>query len=269
MYASAVVEDSVDLKSVLFAALVSANSNCNSQPDYAFYETHQRSHYLLMQSHQYDAAMTLCNNWLQEDKDEAGAYACRANTLATTGHFKEALLDIDEALQLDPKSRAFYDERADIFRKSGDTKQAVENWQMGMQHCDQADVSAAWELKNIGVIYMSQGQPKAAHAEFDRAARRDQNDIEAVYLRSSASFACGQFDAALKDLNYVISKEPEWKAAFQRRALVLEKFKSTSSPADEWKFIKTKKWKGKIAAVHLLTPTFLTQYDIDRLRKTR
>jgi tetratricopeptide (TPR) repeat protein len=257
----------MDLKSLFFAALISANSNTYSQPNYAFYETHQRSHYLLMQAHQYDAAMEFCNRWLQEDKDEAGAYACRANTLATTGHYKEALLDINEALQLDPKSRAFYDERADIYRKNGDIKQALDNWQLGLQNCSSADGGGSWEHKNIGVIYMSQGRLKSAAQEFGRAAQIDGNDVEAIYLRANASFACGQFENALKDLNYVISKEHEWKAAFQRRAIILEKISTSTSAAAEWKFIKTKKWTGKIAAVHLLTPTFLSQYDIDKLRK--
>ncbi|HEY9758175.1 MAG TPA: tetratricopeptide repeat protein [Oculatellaceae cyanobacterium] len=263
----------MDLKSVVFAsliaALISANCNTYSHPDNVFYETHQRSHYLLMQSHQYDAAMELCNRWLQESKDEAGAYACRANTFATTGHYKEALLDIDEALQLEPNSGAFYDERADIYRKSGDIKKALENWHLGLQHVDSSEgAGGSWEHKNIGVIYMSQGRSKPAVEEFDQAARTNQKDTEAVYLRANALFACAQFENSLKDLNYVIAREHEWKAAFQRRAIILEKIGTSTAAAEEWKFIQSKKWTGKIATVHLLTPTFLTKYDIERLRNS-
>ena len=255
------------LKRVLVVGLICANSQSPQNLQTDFFNSQERAHLLLMEEHKYEEAVELCNRWLKAGKNAEGALACRADTHAALGRYEMALRDINLAIAKDPSCGAFYDERADIYSRMGNYVKAIESWRLGLAHLNHLPGgTGTWEYKNIGLTYLKIGQIQSAIEHYSLAIKLDSDDVEAQYLRACAYENDEQHELALQDFAQVIHKEPDWKAAYQHRAIIFEKTDQTAKAKAEWRLANAHSSDTELGIVHLLTPLTLTEAEVTTLR---
>ncbi|HUB66470.1 MAG TPA: tetratricopeptide repeat protein [Candidatus Methylacidiphilales bacterium] len=121
------------------------------------------------------------------------------------GDWDKALSAFDQALQIDPKSAAAYENRGIVFSHQQKMDAAI------------ADFDKALELNpkiwdayyRRGTIKGQKGDFDGAIADFDHALELNPNDALAYYNRGHAKYFKGDLDGALSDINHAINLNPD------------------------------------------------------------
>jgi len=127
-----------------------------------------------------DKALQDCNEAIQFDPRNAGAYVDRAFILGKKGRHEEAMADYNEAIRINPQQWEAYFNRAADLRDEGEITKAI------------ADLTEVTKLN-----------PKFTGAYVNRAA---------TYIRQH------EFDKAISDYNTAIEIDPKFAQAYTGRA---------------------------------------------------
>ncbi|MEZ5924912.1 MAG: tetratricopeptide repeat protein [Hyphomicrobiaceae bacterium] len=93
----------------------------------------------------------------------------RGHTLMVKALYDQAIKDLDEAIQLNPKSASAYNHRGLILRKKGDLGKAIEDYSMAIQ----INPVYALAYSNRGHVQEALGKREEAIADFRRALMLD------------------------------------------------------------------------------------------------
>jgi tetratricopeptide (TPR) repeat protein len=137
-------------------------------------------------------------------KDMAHGFSLRADKEKTTGDFKSALGDYNQALLLDTGSYEALCNRGYAHRMTGDLPAAFDDFNNAISmHPEFADA-----YNNRGGIYYAQNNIQAAIRDFSKAIEIKPFYVEAYTNRGWAYFGLNDVTSALNDYNKAISINP-------------------------------------------------------------
>jgi len=113
--------------------------------------------------HQYDLAIKDFDVAIKY-KDNAEARRCRGNAYNFIKQYDKAIVDLDEAIRLDPYNANVYSSLGFSYLKKGQYKQAIDEHKKAIDH-DQNDYS---NFLQLGCIYVEIGQYDEAVKNFEK-----------------------------------------------------------------------------------------------------
>jgi F-type H+-transporting ATPase subunit a len=133
------------------------------------------------------------------------AYLIRSEAYRAGGDLDRAIVDVEHALQLDPKSAQAYAVRAALFYDKGAHERAVAGYTQALA-LQPRFVPA---LLGRADAFRDRKQWDPAIADYGRVLDIDPAQIQAYLGRSDAYLAKGEVDRALSDITEAIGRAPE------------------------------------------------------------
>lgn len=154
-------------------------------------------------------AMVVLSQAMKKFPDYAKLYDVRATLELQSGNTKEALADIEKAVQLDGDNPVYLVNRSQVYLKFHREEAAL------------ADLNKAVELNpdfiparfNRGSLLAYQGKNEQAVADFDQCIALNPHLPAPYFNRASVYHSLQKKEAAIKDLeNFIkIAQQPNWK----------------------------------------------------------
>ncbi len=126
---------------------------------------------------------------------EANSYSYTKNR-----NYADALVEINQAIELDPQDTDFYEQRAWIYESMGDLERAIADYDQAIE----LDPRDAYSYGQRAEIYESMGDFKRAIADYDQAIAISPSYYD-YHARSRAYEKMGDLEHALSDLDTAIS----------------------------------------------------------------
>ena len=198
---------------VAYDGLVAVHEARNVRPDAVVYYNRGL---LREASGNFAGALVDLDMAVQLDPRRPEAYVNRAIARLALGDPAAAIADLDRALTLDPASIAAYTNRANARQAQGDVAGALAD----LDRVLAIDPRRVLCYITRGNVRASQGDSAGAIADYDRALALAPRHEEALYNRALARQATGDLDGALADLDQALSIAPRYADAFHNRAIV-------------------------------------------------
>jgi tetratricopeptide (TPR) repeat protein len=128
---------------------------------------------------------------------------------------EQAIADYDQAIALDPKYAAAYNNRGAAYYAQGEYKLAIADFSKAIELAP--DDPAAYN--NRGLIYPDQGEYELAIADFNKAIALDPKDSKTYSNRGLTYADQGKYDLAIADHNKAIALDPEDPVAYYNRGV--------------------------------------------------
>ena len=146
------------------------------------------------------------------DADTANA---RGNAYKMQEQYDLAIADYTRAIELNPNKLVFYRNRAAAYKAIGDDAAAEADLQM------EADVNPDKSIpfRNQGDAYMEEGKYDEAIAEYTKAIELEPTKSASYYGRGRAYFSQLKYDEAVRDFTYVIETYPVANAYLNLRGM--------------------------------------------------
>ncbi|WP_375470930.1 tetratricopeptide repeat protein [uncultured Nostoc sp.] len=162
---------------------------------------------IYMQMKDYQGALVDINNAIQLQPDEADNYSLRGTIHEQVEDYQAALTDYNQAIKIDPDSADYY-----IYR--GKTRVALNDFQNALADCNQAikiypdnaeGYSCTSYVRNIGLQ-----DPQGALSEINQAIKLKPDFANYYFQRSSARSQLKDNQGALADLEQAIKLFPDF-----------------------------------------------------------
>ena len=164
-------------------------------------------------------AIAAYNKAIKFNPDLTEIYYNRGIAKNSLGQYKQAIADYDLSLKLNPDSALSYSNRAA-------SKIALKKYQGALEDCDAAirinpDLIIAHSNRAIAKISLDDYQEALDDANFVLQKHSDSDEAFHLYLIcSAAKSALGNFVEAIKDINKVISRNPNFAEAYVMRGFI-------------------------------------------------
>ena len=127
----------------------------------------------------------------------------------------EALQAFDKAVEIAPDAARIRLSRAQLFRRQGNNKRALEDCSAAIRYGSGDILNEAHILR--GTILMDEKKFQKAKSDFDAVITIDAKSWRAFYFRGMVYLNLKKYPSALKDLNRAIAIEPKnWLAFYNR-----------------------------------------------------
>ena len=143
----------------------------------------------------------------------SGAYNNRGTAYKEIGKLELAIVDFNQAIELDPKLADFYNNRGTIYRKMGALDQAIEDFNQAIK----LKPEYAEAYNNRGIAYDDKGKVDFAIADYSTAIDLNPKLAEPYNNRGIANLRKGAYDQAIEDFNKVIELKPDYADAYINR----------------------------------------------------
>jgi Tetratricopeptide repeat. len=130
-----------------------------------------------------------------------------------------AILNLNQAAELDPDYPLIFAHRADAFLDQGRSREALADYDKALE----MDPEYAAGYVNRGNYYSRQGQFDRAIVDYSRAIQIEPQNVLAYYSRGNAYGGQGRLDAAVADYNKILEINLQYPHAYVRKGLALEK----------------------------------------------
>ncbi|WP_049779242.1 tetratricopeptide repeat protein [Rhodomicrobium vannielii] len=161
----------------------------------------------------YDRAIVDLNEAIRLDPKDAKAYSNRGDAYDNKGEYDRAIADHSEAIRLDPKNSNAYTHRGNAYRDKGEYGRAIADFNEAIF----LDPQYAFTYYNRGNAYRDKSDYDRAIADYDEAIRLYPAMAYAYGGRSHAMFKTGKLEAAMADIDKAISLDKQLAFFFYRR----------------------------------------------------
>ncbi len=152
---------------------------------------------------------------IEIDKYISSAYAQRAVIkVLHDADYDAALVDMNEALRLDPKEVSYYFNRARIKYHQEDLLGAMEDYDYILQ----LDPGNTMTYYNRGLLRMQVGERNKAIADFSAVIEAEPDNYFAIYNRALLYDMIGSYGKAIADFNQVLEEYPDFVVGFYARS---------------------------------------------------
>lgn len=173
--------------------------------------------YIYSLSLQFEQALVDLNETIQLAPKETDYWVDRGMVNCALERYEEALIDFTQAIELQPKSLRAITSR-------GVTYQTTKNYDGALADFERAlslEPQYAWAVAERGETYRLLGRFDNALADFNHAIDLYPNYLWAITCRGVTYQALGRYDDALVDLNHVVGLKPDYVWAIAERAETL------------------------------------------------
>ncbi len=149
------------------------------------------------------------------DKYISSAYAQRAVIkVLYDADYDAALVDMNEALRLDPKEVSYYFNRARIKYHQEDLRGAMEDYDYILQ----LDPGNTMTYYNRGLLRMQVGERNKAILDFSEVIQAEPDNYFAIYNRGLLYDMIGSYGQAISDFDRVLDEYPDFAIGFYARS---------------------------------------------------
>ncbi len=149
------------------------------------------------------------------DKYMSSAYAQRAIVkVLYRADYDSALIDMNEALRLEPKEVSYYFNRARIKYHQDDLMGAMEDYDYILQ----LDPHNTMTHYNRGLLRMQVGERNKAISDFSEVIKSEPENYFAIYNRALLYDMVGSHGKAIRDFDVVLNEYPDFAAGFYARS---------------------------------------------------
>ena len=142
-------------------------------------------------------------------------YYCRGNAYSELGNYRQAIEDLNRAIEIKPDYVMAYTSRGVAYIYLGNYRQAIEDLNRGIV----IRPSYAEAYNNRGLAYNGLGNYRQAIEDFNRAIAIRPSYAEAYNNRGLAYNGLGNYKQAIEDFNRVIAIRPNYPEAYLNRGL--------------------------------------------------
>ena len=134
------------------------------------------------------------------DPNDAQAYGIRGNAWDEIGSFDGALADYDAAIRIDPNNPVFFQDRAVLWHRKGDLDKAI----VDLDRAIRFSFSDPNLYCDRGLVWYGKGSTARALADFNHAIKLDPDLTTACISRGLILHRNSEFTVALADLGKTI-----------------------------------------------------------------
>jgi len=149
-------------------------------------------------------SISLSSDLIAKNPDVFHGYLLRGCAKNDLGNYKEALADLNMAVQLKPGIARTYLNRGIARRNTGDANGAIKDYDKAIEM--EPTNSLAWN--NRGNIYAENKNYKAADRNFSQAIELDASNVVAYNNRGNARLMMQEYTKASEDYKQVIKMQP-------------------------------------------------------------
>ena len=164
-----------------------------------------------------EEAIARYNTAISLNKDSAGAYFNRANSLATQKQFEEAINDYHKAVSLNPEYMLAHLNLGSVLDILGRLNEARESYSKAID----LDPLLAVAYHNRGNVLTKLGRLTEASTDYDTALKLNPDFVEAHSARGALLFYTGQPEAALLNYDKAIQLNPQYYPAYYNKGRTL------------------------------------------------
>ncbi|GAB1370685.1 hypothetical protein MASR1M45_07460 [Candidatus Kapaibacterium sp.] len=129
----------------------------------------------------------------------------RGNEKVRLGDMKGALLELNRAIELNPKDEVAYTRRGVVNFELGSYSQAINDFNKVIE----LSPESFFAYHNRAALKVKLGDLKGAIADYDMAIKLNPKSSEEYYQRGETRFNLKEFDKALADFDYAIKLNPK------------------------------------------------------------
>jgi tetratricopeptide (TPR) repeat protein len=157
----------------------------------------------------------------------------RGNAYATTGDFNRAIMDYDQAIQLNPTMANAYDNRGRAYSEQNQIERAISDYNEAIR----LDPNSAVALHNRCWARVVMGHLADALSDCDESLRLNPNNAATLGTRGFVYLKAGAFDKAIVDYDAALQNDPKMldlkkAVVLYGRGLAKEKQDSSGANAD-------------------------------------
>lgn len=175
--------------------------------------------------HEYDLALSDCNEAIRLDPQFVMAHMSRANTLSGKRDYDQAITSYSEAIRLDPKYATAFYARGDVYRFKREYDRAESDYNTALS----LDPKYTGAYIGRAMTYANRKEYDRAARDLDEAIRIDPKYAYAFYARGNMYADKRDYEQAIKDFTEAIKLDPKYAYAYQRRGLVYYQKKDRDS----------------------------------------
>lgn len=165
----------------------------------------------------WDKALTKQQEIVENEGPTAENYSVRAIIYAKLGNIKNAMLDFDSAIKIDPQELGIYINRGLVYFLQKEYDKAIMDFTEVIQ-LDPQNGAAYW---NRGLVHHTNGKKDEAFADYTEAIKFDPNYAVEYNNRGNLYKDNKEYDKALTDYNEAIRLDPKLADAYSNRATLL------------------------------------------------
>ena len=158
-------------------------------------------------------SITLFDHTLKVTDHNYLAYNYRGSAYDSLGNYKQAIEDLNRAIEIKPRLAEAYNNRGIAYNGLGNYKQAIED----LNRAIEIKPGYAIAYNNRGNAYKSLGNYKQAIENFDRVIEINPGLAEAYNNRGNSYDSLGNYKQAIEDLNKAIEINPRLAIAYYNR----------------------------------------------------
>lgn len=222
----------------------------------------------LIQQQQFQSAVEVLNEAIEQDGEYAEAYFQRAGIYADAGRDAEAIADYNKALALAPKETRFLNMKG-LFLL---TRQQYDEASATFTEATKIDPSFAKAYNNRGLVELARRDFAAAARDFQKGIEIDPKYVDAYNNFGFACYQNGDDAKALKAFNQALELSPDYFNAYNNRAMLYMRAEKFAEAAED--FTKAIELNDSNIQLHLSRMTAwrelgrddLARADEDRVR---
>ncbi|MFC1624162.1 tetratricopeptide repeat protein [Candidatus Omnitrophota bacterium] len=161
---------------------------------------------------------TLWDDTACKSPNKARVYNNRGNAYQNKGNLRQALLDYNKAIRIDPEYIEAYNNRGNIYQNKGEVTQAISDYNKVIE----IDPHYAEAYNNRGSAFLNKGDATKALLDFNKAIEIDPRYANAYNNRGNAHQNKGDLNQATSDYNKAIEINPGHARAYNNRGNVFQ-----------------------------------------------
>ena len=166
-----------------------------------------------------DMAINYCSQAIESGqlsgKGLAFAFYRRGNAYYEKRDYDRAILDYDQAIQMNPSYASAFSNRGAAYAGKKDYDQAIQNYDEAIR----LNPGHADAFSNRGVAYARKGDYDRAIQNYDEAIRLKPDHANALYDRGNAYRRKGDYDRAIQNYDEATRLNPNHANAFTNRGI--------------------------------------------------
>lgn len=153
---------------------------------------------------------------------DAKAYNKRGLAHVSTRNYEQAIINYNQAIELDPQYAEAYNNRSTAHLLMGNYAQAVTDCSRALNYA--SDFVVAYV--NRGIAYTGLRDYAKAHTDYGKALELDPHNVYAHFNRGNTYLWMGNYEEAISDYNQAIAFDPDFAAAYVNRGVAHNESKS-------------------------------------------
>jgi len=169
----------------------------------------------VVRNENYRSELSIWQNTLEQRPNNLRARCSLAGEWMKLGHPREAIHELDLAIQRQPEFTEGFFNRGCAYQDLGEYVEAIRDYSRAIA----LSSGNAMFYNNRGRCYERIDKPSSALADYNRAIQISPNLVEALYNRGRYYQSIARHDEAIVDLTRVIERRPALAEAFTRRGV--------------------------------------------------